>query len=91
MAIQIAITEETSSTGVICPAAYVRVQAAMFPPGSAAHVSVSIHKDAAARIAGKRPVEFRSYSLTEPLTDYSQAGIYAYLKTLPEYVGAVDV
>lgn len=61
-------------------------------------VRVDIYKDAAARIANKNPVSNKQYII--PDNTFSSLNLanmdardlaYIYLKTLPEYQGAVDV
>lgn len=59
---------------------------------------VDIYKDAAARLANKNPVSNKQYTI--PANTFSTLDletqdardlIYIYLKTLPEFSGAVDV
>ena len=62
------------------------------------NVRVDIYKDAAARAANKNPVSNKSYvipantfSTLDLETQDARDLVYTYLKTLPEYNGAVDV
>ena len=97
MALQKSI--ELNGTGImieyhkVCPATIV-----IDPNTKGGRAKVNIYKDAAARTANKNPVTNKMYSIPANTfstlnlsTTDSRSLVYAYLKTLPEYTGAVDV
>lgn len=61
-------------------------------------VRVEIYKDVAARIANKNPVSNKQYVIPDNTfstldleTQDARDLVYTYLKTLPEYIGAIDI
>lgn len=51
------------------------------------HIAIWISDEA--RFDNKEPIEFREYSI--PYDDQALTDLYIYLKTLPEFDGAIDV
>jgi hypothetical protein len=100
MALQLNLTSDKTAVGVACPAAYARIVQLQFDTKTGkVDVAVDIHADKASRDAGKSPVSGGVYSgvvgKDMPNLDDSIPGVrsalYAYLKTLPDFAGAVDV
>lgn len=93
MALQISISEANSSTGIAIPEAYIRIHIVSFRTDGAISISGVVYYNAAARQAGKQPVQ--SFGMILPNANPSAGDLrdqgYTYLKTLPEYAGAIDV
>lgn len=56
----------------------------------AVEIFVSWYADEAARLAGKSHLQEKTYLTPLPYGDILP-GLYAFLKTLPEFAGAIDV
>jgi hypothetical protein len=79
----------TSPLGIGFPNAYARV-ARVSGDKNAIRVMVEIHATEAARHAGAQPIETRLHTLPLPSDAPLYPAIYAALKAMPEYAGAVD-
>lgn len=93
MALVFALTE--TNVGVAAPQAYAKIVAfrSNYLQGNS-EVAVDIFFDAAARTAGKSPVDGGVYVVPADAgipADPTRADLYAWLKTLPKFAGAVDV
>jgi len=86
MALQISFTD--GNTGVQAPSSYVRVD----PPAIGNSVTVTRYYNAAA--GGLAPIQSRTFTLPPGVITAIQnaivAQLYNYLKTLPEFTGAID-
>ena len=96
MALQIALDDTQSEIGAAVPAAYVRIVLYTHDvKNDLIQVALDFHYNQAARNAGRRPIKGAGYQTTENavnvFTGGMQARIYSWLKTLPEFAGAVDV
>jgi len=94
MALQLSF--ETAS-GFTAPDAYHKTQSLRVTKTAGGdfkmRIMVSTFLDAAAREAGKPPLATRSYAMDYDIETSNNAFVdgYIYLKTLPEYDGAIDV
>lgn len=77
-----------SQYGINLPTAYAKISTYRGDK-TTLNFEVLIWADAAARDNGKQRMEQRLYSI--PYTQQIIADLYTYLKTLPEYAGALDV
>ena len=92
MALQIAILAEDTLVGTDCPESYVKVEfVRAFKSDSL--IWVNFYANGTARADMKQPVKQTEY--TAPTASLVGANIiaasYEYLKTLPEFAGAIDV
>jgi hypothetical protein len=86
----------TLPSGINLPEAYVRIESMDFQHSIGRpyiqSINVTIHKDAQAKIDGMEPISYQSYQ--RPYDDSETSSIalvYLYLKSLPEFAGAIDV
>jgi hypothetical protein len=95
MALQLSKELDTGVTGDYWRVVLVQLS----PLGDRSTVIVCLYKDAAARAADKTPLETREYSWNAADYPFAVAALdednpyviaYEKLKTLPEFVGAVD-
>jgi hypothetical protein len=93
MALQIALSD--SPIGAAFPAAYARIPAGRSLKDTV-HIQVDFYADEAAKIAEKQIV--KQLFFTAPVSaldvqagDHPHAPYYRYLKTLPDFEGALDV
>lgn len=86
MALQINKTFE--GTGVTGALTYAKIDR-IYGDASNITIVVNFYIDSVARI-DKQPIEQGSFTVATPSTDMLPA-LYAHLKTLPEFSGAVDV
>ena len=93
MALQIALSE--SPLGASFPAAYAHIPAGRSSKEHV-HIQVDYYADSAARAAEKRIIQ--QLFFTAPISaldvqagDHPHAPYYRYLKTLPDFEGALDV
>lgn len=103
MALQLSYTNDR--TGDIYPEAYHRVDELSLVNKQSATILVNVYGDALRKASGKLPVDIRrTYILVSPDFDlYFATAVldrprsnpikksYEYLKTLPDYAGALDV
>jgi hypothetical protein len=92
MALQ--LTHSTDS-GITLTDAYHRITDLGFSVASnQMNISLGVYPNAAAAAEGKRPVELRAFywsGFDKASADNAHTQIYAHLKTLPEFIDAVDV
>jgi len=79
----------TTSQGLTASSAYIKI-VDYHGDKDILSVSVEVFFDEQARIDGKRPLEHLMFETSTPTTDLLPA-LYAYLKTLDQFSGAVDV
>jgi hypothetical protein len=95
MALQISLDSDTSPNGNASPSAYVRIVLFTFDIKTDMYFCVlEFHHNAAARQNGKNPIKGASYHIDGaaiPDTGGIRNNLYTYLKTLPEFAGAIDV
>jgi hypothetical protein len=100
MALQLALTAEQNNVGVVAPEAYARIVQLTFDTKTGkVSVAVDVHYDLAARTAGKSSITGNVYSGVTGVDmaniDDTIAGVrsvlYTWLKTLPDFAGAIDV
>jgi hypothetical protein len=100
MALQIDLSAEKSNTGVAAPTAYARiVQLAFDTRTGQVSLAVDVHATQQTRTDGKSPVYGGIYSgivgTDMPNLDDTIPGVravlYTWLKTLPDFAGAIDV
>ena len=89
MALQLQITN--TEVGASFDAAYAKIIAfhGENVPDQIVEIVVDFYASSAAREANARPVQRLPYHTTLPSGDL-MAGLYAYLKSLPEFASAVD-
>ena len=80
----------TSPQGVTSDTAYTKI-AHFNGDKTTTTIMVEVYFNQWARNNGYQPLMVTSYTLQTPTTDDIMDGSYAYLKTLPEYEGAVNV
>jgi hypothetical protein len=91
MALQIALTSDVSKTGVSASAAYAKIEVFRSWAGDT-FVLVNFFESEAARRADKSPIHWEEFKApTEELEGKFYPTVYAFLKTLPEFAGAIDV
>jgi hypothetical protein len=97
MALQLALSESSTDVGAAFPAAYARV---IFGRtfSETCIVTVNFYADEQARREDKREIQQRHYECLQSdvsalveKADHLHAPFYRYLKSLPEFAGAVDV
>lgn len=95
MALQIDLPDTDSGVGVAAPAAYARIVIYTHDiKNDALMFAVEYHYNAQAKNQGRNPMKGASYSVLEAElvgTGNIRSKMYDYLKTLPEFVGAIDV
>lgn len=95
MALQVALSAETSGIGTPIQAAYARIVAIQYSVQDGKLLfAIEYHWDQAARHAPLRPIGGQTFSIDS--FDFAaevgiKAALYTYLKTLPIFAGAVDV
>lgn len=102
MALQLSYTDDADHTDASAYHKIANLQCDYV--NESASFSVCIYKDQTARQSNKRPVTAKMYTVVNPafdnnfgfenldLEDMNQVkAAYVYLKTLPEYAGAIDV
>lgn len=91
MALQIA--NPNNQLGVVFPEAYARVAAFRSSDKEAVEIFVYIHATSGAREAGMDPFRVSQYTFPFDLrsSDNIYVQAYNYLKSLPEFSGAIDV
>jgi len=85
MALQISYT---SPFGIVLPTAYAKISI-FYGDKTTVNFEVLIWADTSARDSGKQRMEQLIYNI--PYSQQVIADLYNYLKTLPEFAGAVDV
>jgi hypothetical protein len=101
MALQLNLTADKTAVGLAAPEAYARIVQLSFDTRTGqVTLHVDIHADAAARNAAKAPVAGGVYrgitgidmpNIDEALALGVRSSLYTWLKTLPDFTGAVDV
>ncbi len=100
MALKLNLHESKTSIGIAVPNAYARISLLMFDTKSGyVQVTVETHSNQQARAANKNPVQSKVYrgkvGVDLPSLDADipgvRAALYTWLKTLPDFDGAVDV
>jgi hypothetical protein len=95
MALQINLADTDSGVGVAAPMAYVRIVIYTHDIKSdALSFAVEYHYNQQARNQGRNPIKGASYAVLEAqlvTTGNIRVRMYDYLKTLPEFTGAIDV
>lgn len=101
MGLQINLTD--TNLGIPCPEAYARITGALFDANTAMlELQVAFFTSQAARESGKTPFDRRMYrgrvgyapgqiDIDVELDAGFRAAVYAWLKTLPDFAGAIDV
>lgn len=87
MALQTTFASEQN--GLVVNGAYSRVQR-FHGTKDTVRLDVETFVSHQARLEGKQPIAFNNYETSLPTGDIMPA-LYNYLKTLPEFAGAIDV
>jgi hypothetical protein len=101
MALQINLPAAKTRVGVAAPSAYARINRLTFNTLlGTVELHVDAYLDAAARAANKAPITSYRFtgkvgtdlpSLDQALANGVRAALYTWLKTKPEFTGAMDV
>jgi hypothetical protein len=101
MALQLNLTADKTAVGLAAPEAYARIVHLAFDTKTGqVTLAVDVHADAASRAASKSPVTGGIYrgitgvdmpNIDEALASGVRSSLYTWLKTLPDFAGAVDV
>ena len=101
MALQLNLTADKTAVGVAAAEAYARIVQLNFDTKTGkVTLSVDIHYDQAARAANKAPISGGVYSghagidmpsIDVALAEGVRSTLYTWLKTQPDFAGAVDV
>lgn len=76
--------------GFTAPAAYAKIVGYHFDDGRPLRFDIKVFYDVQSRTDDKQPIDYIFCDMDAPVSDMLPA-LYTHLKTLPEFVDAIDV